>query len=153
MQRIKWGVIGGTVGGMAFGMWMMLYYWAFGLGFWSPLGYVGHFLLRNTADITAPAQVVVGLITHTMMSMMLGAALAVLLPPTARLVAMMRGVGVALVVWVAMQYVVLNFPDKVAFEDLVPWVFAVGHAVYGAMLGLLAGAASGLGARGVARAG
>ena len=68
----------------------------------------------------------------------LGAAVALVFPPAARLLSAARGMVVALVVWVVMQYVVLNLLDSVAFEGLIPWVFAVGHAVFGAMLGLVA---------------
>lgn len=137
-ERVKLGVIGGIVGGMAMGMWMMLYYFASDRGFWSPLGYIGHFFLRD-ADITSTGQVIVGLVVHMMMSMVLGAAIALTFARVNRLTSMMRGVVVGLVVWVVMQYVVLNIFDDVAFEGFVQWAFAVGHVLFGAMLGLVAG--------------
>lgn len=139
--RLKFGVIGGTIGGMAMGMWMMFYYLGTDRGFWSPLGYIGHFFVRDS-DITSTGQVIVGLIVHMMMSMMLGGALAALLPPTSRAIGMMRGVAVALMVWVVMEYVVLNLADEVAYEGFVDWAFAVGHGLFGAMLGLIAAPSS-----------
>lgn len=69
-SRIKKGAVAGAIAGMAMGMWMMFYYLAAGLGFWTPLGYIGHFVSRN-ANITDPAQVVVGLVIHMMTSMFL----------------------------------------------------------------------------------
>jgi hypothetical protein len=137
-ERARLGVIGGIVGGMAMGMWIMLYYFASDRGFWSPLGYIGHFFVRD-ADITSTGQVVVGAVVHMMMSMMLGAAVALIFARAARLTSMMRGVVVGLVVWIVQQYVVLNAFDEVAFDGFVQWAFAVGHALFGAMVGLVAG--------------
>lgn len=151
MARIRLGVVGGIVGGAAMGMWMMLYYLVAGLGFWSPLGYIGHFLIRDT-DITAPAQVIVGLAIHMMTSMVLGAAVARFLPPASRPASMMRGVAVALAAWVVLQYGALNLLDRVAFEGLVPRAFAIGHVLFGGMLGLVLGTASERGIPGVAGA-
>lgn len=139
--RVKFGVIGGVVGGMAMGMWMMFYYFGTDRGFWSPLGYIGHFFLRDS-DITSTGQVIVGLIVHMMMSMVLGGVAAAILPRTSRILGMMRGVAVGLMVWVVMEYVVLNLGDEVAYEGLVDSAFAVGHALFGAMLGLIAGPSS-----------
>lgn len=138
--RAKLGVLGGIVGGMAMGMWMMLYYFASDRGFWSPLGYIGHFFLRDS-DITSTGQVIVGLIVHMMVSMMLGATLASILPPTTLVAAVLRGMAAGLVVWVVMEYVVLNVADEVAYEGLVDWAFAVGHALFGAMVGFIVAAA------------
>jgi hypothetical protein len=135
-QRTRAGLIGGIVGGMAMGMWMMLYYWGTGRGFWSPVGYIGHFIVRNSADITAPGQVLAGGVLHMMTAMVLGAFVGAAFPSAPRVEAMTRGVAVALGVWVGMQFVVLYFFDRVAFDGIIPWAFAVGHVLYGAMLGL-----------------
>ena len=137
--RIKLGVIGGIVGGMAMGMWMMLYYLVAGLGFWSPLGYIGHFFLRQS-DINSVGQVVLGAIVHMMMSMVLGGAIAAVFSPTSRITGMTRGIVIGLVIWVVMQYGVLNAFDPVAYQGFIQWAFAVGHAFFGAMVGLIAGA-------------
>lgn len=137
-SRIKKGAVAGAIAGMAMGMWMMFYYLAAGLGFWSPLGYIGHFVLRN-ANITEPAQVVAGLVIHMMTSMFLGAAIAAVFRPTHRLPGAVRGMALALGVWVVMQYGVLNILDQVAYEGLVQWAFAVGHGIFGGMLGLIVG--------------
>lgn len=92
--------------------------------------------MRNSGDITAPGQVLAGGVLHMMTAMVLGAFVGAAFPSAPRVEAMTRGVGVALGVWVVMQYVVLYFFDRVAFEGIIPWAFAVGHVAYGAMLGL-----------------
>lgn len=47
--------------------------------------------------------------------------------------------ALALGVWVVTQYGVLNILDQVAYEGLVQWAFAVGHGIFGGMLGLIVG--------------
>lgn len=135
-DRIKLGVVGGIIGGMAMAMWMMLYYLATNRGFWKPVGYIGHVVLR-TGSVTAAGPVVAGIVIHMMMSMVLGALIAQVLPAD-RLLSMAVGVMASLVVWVVLQYGFLNLVDKAAFHGLVPWAFAVGHVMYGAGLGLIA---------------
>jgi len=78
-DRIKLGVVGGIVGGMAMAMWMMLYYLATNRGFWKPVGYIGHVVLR-TGSVTAAGPIVAGVVIHMMMSMVLGALIAQVLP-------------------------------------------------------------------------
>lgn len=135
MHAAKRGVVAGIVGGMGMGMWTMLYFWAAGLGFWTPLGYIGHFLVRNP-QITDTLQVVVGLAIHMMMSMVLGAILGVILPGVGPALGALRGMVIGIAIWLVMQYVILNVFDPVAFRGLIPWVFAVAHLFYGGMFGL-----------------
>src|SRR5260370_38082283 len=95
-DRIKLGVVGGIVGGMAMAMWMMLYYLATNRGFWNPVGYIGHVLLR-TGSVTAAGPVVAGVVIHMMMSMVLGALIAQVLPADRR--PRMAAGGMAPAVW------------------------------------------------------
>lgn len=71
-------------------------------------------------------------------SMMLGVVVATILPPINRVAAVVRGMAVGLVVWAVMEYVVLSLADEVAYEGFVDWTFAVGHVLFGAMVGLIA---------------
>ena len=118
-------------------MWMMLYYLASHRGFWTPVGYIGHVVVRS-ASVTSPGPVVAGIAIHMMVSMVLGALVAQAFPPAGWLFSMARAIAVALAVWVVMQYGVIHALDDVAFRGLIPWAFAVGHVAYGAMLGLIA---------------
>ena len=135
-DRVKLGVAGGIVGGMAMAMWMMLYYLATNRGFWKPVGYIGHVVLR-TGSVNAAGPIVAGVVIHMMMSMVLGALIAQVLPAD-RLLGMAVGVMGSLVVWLVLQFGFLNLVDKAAFHGLVPWAFGVGHVMYGAGLGLIA---------------
>jgi hypothetical protein len=123
-------------------MWMMGYYLLTGRGFWSPVGYMGHFLLRNP-DVTSPLQVAAGLMLHMMVSVGLGVTIAALLPALPRATSAGRGMAIALAIWALTQYGVLGLLDRVAFEGIVPWAFAVGHLLYGGMLGLVTGMRAG----------
>jgi hypothetical protein len=118
-------------------MWMMLYYLATHRGFWAPVGYIGHVVVR-TAHITSAGPVAAGIVIHMMVSMMLGALVAQAFRPAGLALSMGRGIAVGLVVWVVMQYGFIHAVDGVAFRGLIPAAFAVGHIVYGATLGLVA---------------
>lgn len=45
----------------------------------------------------------------------------------------------AVVAWAMMRHVVLTMLDRVAFIGLIPWAFAAGHVLYGAVLRLALG--------------
>ena len=88
-DRIKLGVVGGIVGGMAIAMWMMLYYLGAHRGFWAPVGYIGHVLVRGAA-VRSPGAVVAGILIHMMVSMGLGALVAQAFRPSGLLVSTAR---------------------------------------------------------------
>jgi len=93
-DRIKLGLLGGIVGGMAMAMWMMLYYLGTGRGFWTPVGYIGHVVVRS-AGVTSPGPVAVGIVIHMTVSMVLGALVARAFRPTGWLFSMARAIVLA----------------------------------------------------------
>ncbi len=133
--KLRVGAIGGLIGGLAMGMWMMISYWATARGFWRPLGYIGHFFLRNP-DIDDPSQIFVGAIVHMTVSVALGVAIASVLPRAYPLAASVGALLIALAVWAFMQYIVLRALDQTAYFGLTPWAFAIGHLIYGWIVGV-----------------
>jgi hypothetical protein len=84
---------------------------------------------------------VIGLVVHMMMSMVLGMALAAIVG-TVRVLGADRvrragtGMVFGVVVWLVMQYVVWKVVDPTAAPLFTPWVFALGHLMYGVATGL-----------------
>lgn len=85
---------------------------------------------------------VLGLIVHMMMSMVVGVAFFLGVRRVQRNAATLAGIGMVfgLVVWVVMQYLVWPIVDADAAGAFTPWVFAVGHVMFGAATGLVVAA-------------
>jgi hypothetical protein len=129
------------VGGMMMGMFAMLAMWLDGQrenGFWTPLNLIAHTLWRGAPldyEFSAGGLVLGGII-HMMMSMGLGAAIAVLVSKVPRLGAtlgsrVVTGVVIAMTVWVVMEYIIWPLIDSAAADAFTTWIFAVAHLVYG----------------------
>jgi hypothetical protein len=76
------------------------------------------------------------MVVHLAMSIALGMALAV--PVTAiggwattTAGGVLAGMAFGLIVWLVMQYLVWDAIDPAAAERFTPWVFAIGHLMYG----------------------
>ncbi len=144
MQIVTRGALAGAVGGMVMAMWSMIVLWAAHAGFWEPLNLIAHTFWRAAplgSEFSFGAAVL-GLIVHMMMSMVLGVVFALGAQRIRGQAATLAGIGMAfgLVVWVLMQYIVWPIVDADAAEAFTPWVFAVGHAMFGATTGLVVGA-------------
>lgn len=148
MNTVTRGALAGAVGGMVMAMWSMFVLWLDGSGFWKPLNLIAHTFWRDAplGSQYCFGAAVLGVIVHMMMSMMLGAVFALAVQRFHGTVAGVTGLGIGLglVVWVVMQFVVWRIVDADAAAEFTPWVFATGHAMYGAVTGLVVAA---LGAR------
>lgn len=143
-ETMKRGALAGMAGGIVMAMWSMLALWASGTGFWSPLNLIAHTLWRGAPlDQTFSAgALVLGLVVHMMMSMMLGVAIAIILTQVSILaqvsalrrtlaVRLVTGMGIGLMVWAVMQYGVWPVVDAQAAPEFTPWIFALGHLMFG----------------------
>lgn len=137
-DTIKRGALAGMAGGVVMAMWSMIALWADGTGFWTPLNLIAHTLWRGAPldGSFSGAALVLGMVIHLMMSMMLGAVLAVSLAQVGALrqnlmTRLATGMGIGLVVWLVMQYGIWPLVDADAAPEFTPWVFALGHAMYG----------------------
>lgn len=155
MNTITKGALAGAVGGMAMAMWSMIVLWLTGTGFWTPLNLIAHTFWRDAPlDAQYCFQAAgAGLIVHMTMSMMLGVAFALAVQrirgSAASIAAL--GLGLALLLWAVMQLLVWRTVDPYAALTFTPWVFAAGHAMYGAITGYVVAALRTAGARGTAR--
>lgn len=77
-----------------------------------------------------------------MMSMMAGVMFALVVQRVHGSLASLAGLGMAagIMLWLVMQYGVWRVVDAGAADAFTPWVFAVGHAMFGAVTGLVVGA-------------
>ncbi|GAB3394169.1 hypothetical protein [Amycolatopsis echigonensis] len=145
-EALKRGAVAGMIGGVVMAMWSMIVLAVTGSGFWTPLNLIAHTVWRS-APLGASFSVgalVIGLVIHMMMSMILGMVLAAAIAGVAPLrrnqaVLAMAGMVVGLVVWLIMQYGVWKVVDAEAARAFTPWVFAVGHLMYGAVTALVVG--------------
>ena len=143
---LKRGALAGMGGGVVMAMWSMIALWLTGTGFWSPLNLIANTLWRGApvgAAFSGTA-LALGLAAHMMMSMGLGMAFAVAVRAVPRLAAStvtltMTGMMFGLAVWAVMQYGIWPAVDAAAAPRFTPWVFAVGHLMFGAATALLTG--------------
>lgn len=147
-DALKRGALGGLLGGVVMAMWSMIVMWLIGVGFWTPLNLLAHTFWREVpldGAFSWPG-LLIGMVVHMMMSVVLGLVLAALVGATGRVGGSPIGlaaVGMAygLVVWLVNQYGIWPLIDRAAAEAFTPWVFAVGHLMFGLVAGLaLAGA-------------
>ena len=101
--------------------------------------------------VEARRGLLIGMVVHLAMSIALGIALAVLLTAiggwaTTTTGGPLAGMAFGLIVWLVMQYLVWDAIDPAAAERFTPWVFVIGHLMYGLVTGLaIAGARSSVG--------
>lgn len=138
---IRRGALAGMGGGAMMAMFAMLAMWLDGsaaTGFWTPVNLIAHTLWRDapldsTFSIGALA---LGVVVHMMMAMALGAAVAMLVSRAPRLGRSLGsrlavGTGVAVMVWIVMQYVAWPLVDRAAADAFTTWIFAASHVVFG----------------------
>lgn len=145
-ETLKRGALAGLGGGVVMAMWSMIALWLTGGGFWSPLNLIAHTLWRGAPLGTqfSGGALVLGLVIHMMMSMVLGMVFAVGVRTISRLGAStatltITGMMFGLVVWAVMQYGIWPAIDPAAAAKFTPWVFALGHLMFGAATALLTG--------------
>ncbi|AEA23552.1 hypothetical protein ATK30_4935 [Amycolatopsis echigonensis] len=142
-QALTRGALAGMAGGVVMAMWSMIVLLLTGSGFWTPLNLIAHTLWRS-APLDARFSIgglVIGLVVHMMMSMVLGMVLAAVVGAVKPLGGdqvrrAATGMVFGIVVWLVMQYAVWKAVDPAAAPLFTPWVFALGHLMYGAVAGL-----------------
>lgn len=104
-------------------------------GFWTPLNLIAHTVWRDApTDATfSVGGLLLGGAVHMMMSIILGVVLVWLAEQVRATpaVLVLGGMGYGLVVWLVNQYIVWPAIDPTAAAEFTPWVFAVGHLMYG----------------------
>lgn len=140
-STIRRGAVAGMVGGAMMAMFAMVAMWLDGsaeTGFWTPINLIAHTVWRGAPldyEFSLGA-LVLGMILHMMMAMTLGAAVATIVSKVARLGTslgsrLLTGVGIALLVWLVMEYVAWPLVDRAAAESFTTWIFAVSHIIFG----------------------
>ncbi|MGE0134924.1 MAG: hypothetical protein AB7L91_13290 [Dehalococcoidia bacterium] len=138
------GAVVGAVAGMAMAMVAMTWSAAIGMGFWMPLRMIASLPLgRMPEDIGLAAAIPLGLVTHMMVSMMLGVALAALIEvvPAARgslYGTLSLAMAYGAVIWLVNFYVLAPAAGRDWFTDADRPLQFVSHTfAFGAMAGLL----------------
>lgn len=137
-KTIRWGAVAGMGGGVVMAMFSMVAMWLDGSGFWLPLNLIAHTAWSGAPlDATfSGAAIAIGLLIHMAISMMVGVSIALsftrapIFHRTAT-IALISGMMIGLVVWVAAQYVLWPLASEVAAKAFTPWIFAVAHAMFG----------------------
>lgn len=140
------GIVGGVVGGVLMALWSMMAMWQTGVGFWTPLNLVAHTAFASVpldATFSPPALVIASLV-HFAMAIMFGVVFAALMTPAPRRMStrpgsVLSGIAYGIVVWLVMQFLVWSAADAVAASAFVPWIFGVGHLIYGLTVGFVVG--------------
>lgn len=138
---IRRGVVAGTLGGAMMAMFAMFAMWLDGsaeTGFWTPINLIAHTLWRGAPlDGTfSVGALVLGMAVHMMMAMGLGVVVATLASRAPRLGASLRSLlvtstGIAVMVWLVMQYLAWPLVDRAAADAFTAWIFAASHVVFG----------------------
>lgn len=141
------GALAGMAGGMVMAMWSMVVLAATGKGFWAPVNLIAHLVWRDAplSGGFSGGALALGLLIHMATSMMLGVAIALVADRAraGRLAATALGMTAGLAVWLVNQDGIWHAIDSAAAHRFTPWVFALGHL----MFGVVAGAAAVTGAR------
>lgn len=140
------GAVGGVVGGALMMLWSMIAMWLTGTGFWTPPNLIAHTVFPSAplgASFSVPA-LVIGLLIHFAVAIVFGMLFAALMTPAAGWVpttttSALSGIAYGIVVWLVMQFLVWTAADTVAASAFTPWIFAVGHLIYGLTIGLAVG--------------
>lgn len=133
------GALAGMAGGVVMAMWSMLALAGSGDGFWTPVNLIAH-LVWDGAPLDGtfrPGALILGMTIHMATSMMLGVTIAMVVHMLGlgRARAAALGMAAGLVVWLVNQYGIWQALDGLAADRFTPWVFAVGHLMFGAVAG------------------
>lgn len=123
-------------------MWSMLALAAIGHGFWTPLNLIAHLVWRDAPldGQFSGGALVLGLVIHMVTSMMIGVGISIAAHQLRadRVRAAALGMAAGLVVWLVNQFGVWQALDSAAADQFTPWVFAVGHLMFGVVTGAVA---------------
>lgn len=139
------GLVGGIVGGIVMAMWEMFLATFQGHSFFAPLHLIGHTVFHSIplmGGFSASA-VLGGILVHMVVSMMLGAAIGIMMQFAGsfdRTALVVLGGLFGLVVGILNEFVIWKALDPSVTALLTPWVFLVGHVMFGMVTVAVAGA-------------
>ena len=119
----------------------MITLWVFGGGFWTPLNLIAHTFWRHAPHGRfSPAALVIGVALHMTVAVLFGTVIAAAAVrwPVSRSLVIPGGVLFIALVWPVMQYGIWRAIDAAAAQDFMPWVFALGHVLFGIMAATIA---------------
>ena len=133
-KEVVWqhGLVGGIVSGLVMGAFLMVVMAITGDSFFRPLELIGS--IWYGAMTTGAAAIVLGLVTHVVMSAILGVLYALLIP-YGRVDPLLQGLVYGAVVWFLAQIVVLPQVGAYISAGYPVWAFLLGHLPYGIGLG------------------
>lgn len=139
---LRRGAWAGMAGGVVMAMWSMVALAATGPGFWTPVNLIAHLVWRDAplSGAFSLGALALGMMIHMATSMMIGVGIAIVAHRVRADAVRAAGLGMAMALgaWLANQYVIWNALDSAAADGFTPWVFALGHAMFGVVTGLLA---------------
>lgn len=137
------GALAGLVGGVVMAMWSMVVLAATRAGFWTPVNLIAHTIWRGapTDGSFRVGALLLGLMVHMVMSVAFGVVLATLATRLAGTLPALLAAGMTfgLVLWLVNQYVIWPAIDETAAQAFTPWVFAIGHLMFGLVAAVLLG--------------
>ncbi len=143
-RALKAGVGGGVAGGVVMAMWEMILASLQGNSFFAPLHMIGHTVFRSIPLMGgfSTTAVLGGATVHMVVSMMLGATIGVLMYFTRNMdnsVVVVLGGAFGLVVGIINEFVIWKALDPMVTSLLTPWIFLLGHVMFGTVTVLVAG--------------
>ncbi|MDA8196330.1 MAG: hypothetical protein M0019_03810 [Actinomycetota bacterium] len=131
----------GAIAGMAMGVFEMIVGLFQGMSFFAPLDVIGHIVNQGVSLMHNSSTLIIeGLAIHMVMSMMIGAALALILGvlkshESKSMTQLSLSVLIALAIGILNEFVIWASIDKAATSMLRPAAFLLGHVVFGVIVG------------------
>jgi uncharacterized membrane protein YagU involved in acid resistance len=132
--RLAAGIIAGLIAGILVLGFMMAFANATGAGLTMPLKALGAFVYGVESLVAGPQAMLVGALIQLGFSILLGILFALCMSrATSMIAALFAGIAVGIVIWVAMDLLVLPFenPTMEARIGLMPLAYFVAHLMYG----------------------
>jgi hypothetical protein len=136
------GALAGIVAGLVMAVVMMIYFSVMGAGFWYPVENIAAVFFGIDALLGGAGVVIVGLLTHLLVSALLGMLFASLLQPrTSTGAAFFGGLAYGIGVWVVMTYIILPIfnPTMSARMAVTAGFWFFSHLIYGGFLAFTPG--------------
>jgi hypothetical protein len=137
--RLAAGIVSGLIGGILMIGLMIGYAQMTGAGLTTPLKALGGFVYGLEALVVGPQAILAGALIQVGMAIVLGILFALFMSrATSTLGAMCAGIVVAVVIWAAMDLIVLPYenPTMAARITLEPFAYFVAHILLGLGLGM-----------------
>lgn len=133
------GVVGGLLGGVVMALFSMSASLLRGPGMWMPVKLIGGFVLGSRAVNSAAAfdltPILSGLMTHFVVSAILGAFFGLLASRLPDVTIVLYGLVYALAIWFVASFFVLPVVDPLLVNNTNPALFAISHMIWGGTLG------------------